>query len=136
RRKIGLCQPQKPLKGNQYHVDSNTLLLTHHSPLQTTVELTAMNPVGLRLSHCRWDYIIWSLFSLVYSNPFCLGLVALIYSVKSRDRKVAGDLEGARSYGTSARFLNIVAIVLSATGFLMFIVIYCTLYYNINRHYY
>ncbi|XP_022611971.1 dispanin subfamily A member 2b-like [Seriola dumerili] len=96
------------------------------------VQYTAVNVIA----EPPKDYIIWSLFSLVYSNPFCLGLVALIYSVKSRDRKVAGDLEGARSYGTSARFLNIVAIVLSATGFLMFIVIYCTLYYNINRHYY
>lgn len=28
------------------------------------------------------DHIVWSLFSIVYSNPFCFGLVALIYSVK------------------------------------------------------
>ncbi|XP_056243098.1 dispanin subfamily A member 2b-like [Seriola aureovittata] len=81
------------------------------------------------------DYIIWSLFSLVYSNPFCLGLVALIHSVKSRDRKMAGNLEGARSYGSSAFCFNIVANVLSATGFLMFIVIYCTIYYNVYHPY-
>uniref|UniRef100_A0A3Q3IK14 Uncharacterized protein n=1 Tax=Monopterus albus TaxID=43700 RepID=A0A3Q3IK14_MONAL len=28
------------------------------------------------------DHIIWSIFNLVYGNMFCLGLAALIYSVK------------------------------------------------------
>uniref|UniRef100_A0A3Q1F4D6 Uncharacterized protein n=1 Tax=Acanthochromis polyacanthus TaxID=80966 RepID=A0A3Q1F4D6_9TELE len=28
------------------------------------------------------DHIIWSIFSFVYLNPFCLGLAALIHSVK------------------------------------------------------
>ncbi|XP_074490043.1 dispanin subfamily A member 2b-like [Sebastes fasciatus] len=41
------------------------------------------------------DHIIWSLLCFMYSNHFCLGLAALIFSIKARDRKVAGDLEGA-----------------------------------------
>lgn len=28
------------------------------------------------------DHIIWSLFSFVYANPCCLGLAALIFSIK------------------------------------------------------
>uniref|UniRef100_A0A7N6FBB4 Uncharacterized protein n=1 Tax=Anabas testudineus TaxID=64144 RepID=A0A7N6FBB4_ANATE len=28
------------------------------------------------------DHIIWSLRCFVYSNPFCLGLAALIFSIK------------------------------------------------------
>ncbi|CAI5665450.1 unnamed protein product [Oreochromis niloticus] len=28
------------------------------------------------------DHIIWSLCCFVYSNPFCLGLAALIYAIK------------------------------------------------------
>uniref|UniRef100_A0A8C6U8S8 Uncharacterized protein n=1 Tax=Neogobius melanostomus TaxID=47308 RepID=A0A8C6U8S8_9GOBI len=56
------------------------------------------------------DYIIWSLLSLIYSNP-CLGLAAVIHSVKARDSKMVGDIEGARSYGSTARRLNIIATV-------------------------
>ncbi|KAM9753204.1 dispanin subfamily A member 2b-like [Menidia menidia] len=58
------------------------------------------------------DHIIWSILCLFYGNPFCLGLAALIFSVKARDRKVVGDLEGARHYGSTARCLNIWATVL------------------------
>ncbi|XP_071349049.1 dispanin subfamily A member 2b-like [Trachinotus anak] len=73
------------------------------------------------------DHIIWSLCCFVYSNPFCLGLAALIYSIKSRDRKVAGDLEGARGYGSTARCLNIVSTILAVTSFLIFIIIFIAL---------
>ncbi|KAI4825708.1 hypothetical protein KUCAC02_021379, partial [Chaenocephalus aceratus] len=55
------------------------------------------------------DHIIWSLCCLFYSNPCCLGLAALIFSIKARDRKVVGDMEGARRYGSTARCLNICA---------------------------
>ncbi|XP_030281036.1 dispanin subfamily A member 2b-like [Sparus aurata] len=64
------------------------------------------------------DHIIWSLCCFVYSNPLCLGLAALIFSIKARDRKVAGDLEGARHYASTARCLNIVATVLASIGVL------------------
>uniref|UniRef100_A0A3P9LJ27 Uncharacterized protein n=1 Tax=Oryzias latipes TaxID=8090 RepID=A0A3P9LJ27_ORYLA len=53
------------------------------------------------------DHIIWSLCCFFYFNPLCLGLAALIFSIKSRDRKIVGDLEGARHYGATARCLNI-----------------------------
>ncbi|KAF7667115.1 hypothetical protein LDENG_00075630 [Lucifuga dentata] len=43
----------------------------------------------------------------MHSNPFCLGLVALCYSVKARDQKVLGDLPGARYYGAAAFYVNI-----------------------------
>ncbi|XP_051808056.1 dispanin subfamily A member 2b-like [Acanthochromis polyacanthus] len=58
------------------------------------------------------DHIIWSIFSFVYLNPFCLGLAALIHSVKARDRKMVGDLQGAQHYGSTARSLNIAATIL------------------------
>ncbi|XP_067359107.1 dispanin subfamily A member 2b-like [Channa argus] len=60
------------------------------------------------------DHIIWSLCCFVYTNPFCFGLAALIYSIRARDRKVAGDLDGARRYGSTARCLNIWATVLAS----------------------
>ncbi|KAI3370927.1 hypothetical protein L3Q82_023479 [Scortum barcoo] len=73
------------------------------------------------------DHIIWSLCCFVYSNLCCLGLAALIFSIKARDRKMAGDLDGARHYGSTARCLNIAATVLVSVIILIcFIVIIIT----------
>ncbi|KAM5138655.1 dispanin subfamily A member 2b-like [Mantella aurantiaca] len=59
------------------------------------------------------DYIILSLFNAMYINCCCLGFLALVFSIKSRDRKLQGDRHGAISYGTTARSLNIAAFILS-----------------------
>ncbi|XP_007505909.1 dispanin subfamily A member 2b-like isoform X2 [Monodelphis domestica] len=60
------------------------------------------------------DYLLFSLFNtVVLGNPCCLGFVALIYSVKSRDRKLVGDLNGALTYAKTSRQINLVAIVLN-----------------------
>nr|Q91499.1 RecName: Full=Dispanin subfamily A member 2b; Short=DSPA2b; AltName: Full=14 kDa transmembrane protein [Torpedo marmorata]AAC59660.1 14 kDa transmembrane protein [Torpedo marmorata] len=66
------------------------------------------------------DHLPWSIFNLFYMNVCCLGLTAMIFSVKSRDRKVVGDVEGARHYGSTARSLNIAATVL---GILLIIIL-------------
>ncbi|KAM5317337.1 interferon-induced transmembrane protein 3-like [Glossophaga mutica] len=58
------------------------------------------------------DHIVWSLFNTLFFNVCCLGFVAFAYSVKSRDRKMAGDVIGARSYASTAKCLNIWALVL------------------------
>ncbi|XP_067892632.1 dispanin subfamily A member 2b-like [Heterodontus francisci] len=68
------------------------------------------------------DHLLWSLFSFFYMNFCCLGFVALVFSVMSRDRKVVGDVEGARHYASTARALNIATTVLSILVFLIFIV--------------
>ncbi|XP_075945909.1 dispanin subfamily A member 2b-like [Anarhichas minor] len=67
------------------------------------------------------DHVIWSIFNVVHWNPFCLGLAALIFSIKARDQKMAGDMSGARHYGSTARCLNIWATVLSCLLSLIFI---------------
>ncbi|XP_030416619.1 interferon-induced transmembrane protein 1-like [Gopherus evgoodei] len=59
------------------------------------------------------DHIIWSIFSTLYVNFCCLGFMALVFSIKARDRKVVGDHSGASSYGSTAKCLNIMALVLS-----------------------
>ncbi|CAK6954421.1 dispanin subfamily A member 2b-like [Scomber scombrus] len=93
----------------------------------TTVNVTTEPPK---------DHIIWSLCCFVYSNPFCLGLAALIYSIKARDRKVAGDLEGARHYGSTARCLNIVSTVLVVITILIFVITIIIVVENAKRMYY
>ncbi|XP_063800818.1 interferon-induced transmembrane protein 1-like [Pseudophryne corroboree] len=69
------------------------------------------------------DHIIWSLFNTMYMNFCCLGLIALVFSVKSRDRKLLGDKSGAHSYGTTARSLNIAATTLSVLFVVVMIII-------------
>ncbi|NWU86260.1 IFM1 protein, partial [Onychorhynchus coronatus] len=59
------------------------------------------------------DHLVWSLCTTLYGNIFCLGLLAFFFSVKSRDRKVLGDHSGALSYGSTAKCLNITALVLN-----------------------
>ncbi|NWT14139.1 IFM2 protein, partial [Vireo altiloquus] len=59
------------------------------------------------------DHLVWSLFNTVYGNVCCLGLLAFVFSVKSRDRKVLGDYSGALSYGSTAKYLNITALVIN-----------------------
>ncbi|KAL4005468.1 hypothetical protein ACER0C_005181 [Sarotherodon galilaeus] len=68
------------------------------------------------------DHIIWSLCCFVYSNPFCLGLAALINSIRARDRKMVGDMDGARRYGSTARCLNITATIIVTTAILISII--------------
>ncbi|XP_074490056.1 dispanin subfamily A member 2b-like [Sebastes fasciatus] len=85
----------------------------------TTVQYTTVN---IKTEPPK-DHIIWSLLCFMYSNPCCcLGWAALTFSIKARDRKVAGDLEGARHYGSTARCLNIGATVLFSIMVLIFII--------------
>ncbi|XP_056349552.1 interferon-induced transmembrane protein 1-like [Oenanthe melanoleuca] len=58
------------------------------------------------------DHLVWSLCTTLYGNFCCLGLMAFVFSVKSRDRKVLGDYSGALSYGSTAKWLNITALVI------------------------
>ncbi|KAJ8252516.1 hypothetical protein COCON_G00218280 [Conger conger] len=69
------------------------------------------------------DHVLWSLFNFVYMNVCCLGFGALYFSIKARDRKVVGDIEGARGYGSKARCFNIVALFLSLLFFIIIIIL-------------
>ncbi|XP_017160646.1 interferon-induced transmembrane protein 3-like [Poecilia reticulata] len=72
------------------------------------------------------NHIIWSLISFVYGNLLCLGLAALIFSIKARDRKMVGDQDGARRHAYTAHVLNVfvtsLAILLSIAALIVVIV--------------
>lgn len=72
------------------------------------------------------DHLIWSVFNTIYMNFCCLGFMALVFSVKARDRKVVGDMNGAKSYGSTAKCLNIAALVLTLLLFVLVIVLVAT----------
>nr|XP_031303925.1 interferon-induced transmembrane protein 1-like [Camelus dromedarius] len=72
------------------------------------------------------DHIVWSLFNTLFLNVCCLGFVAFAYSVKSRDRKMVGDVLGAQSYASTAKCLNVCALVLGILLTIVFIIIFAT----------
>nr|XP_039323347.1 interferon-induced transmembrane protein 3-like [Saimiri boliviensis boliviensis] len=57
------------------------------------------------------DHVIWSLFNTLFMNSCCLDFIAFAYSVKSRDRKMVGDLTGAQAYASTAKCLNVWALI-------------------------
>ncbi|NWV82185.1 IFM1 protein, partial [Dasyornis broadbenti] len=69
------------------------------------------------------DHLVWSLFTTLYCNVCCLGLLALVFSVKSRDRKVLSDYGGAQSYSSTAKWLNIAALVINIIIVIIIIVV-------------
>ncbi|XP_035578822.1 interferon-induced transmembrane protein 1-like [Zalophus californianus] len=95
------------------------------APVTTTV-------INIRSETAVPDHIIWSLFNTIFMNWCCLGFVAFAYSVKSRDRKMVGDLTGAQTYASTAKCLNIWALVLGlllTTGSIVLLVfVYATAY--------
>ncbi|XP_037539006.1 dispanin subfamily A member 2b-like [Nematolebias whitei] len=96
----------------------------------TTVNIVAEPPS---------DYVVWSICNFIYGNMFCLGLAAFIFSIKSRDRKVVGDHQGARHYSSTARCLNIWATVLNIIILLFCIILLISVSVQTSRmmhHYY
>uniref|UniRef100_A0A8D2GCP7 Interferon-induced transmembrane protein 3 n=1 Tax=Theropithecus gelada TaxID=9565 RepID=A0A8D2GCP7_THEGE len=69
------------------------------------------------------DHVVWSLFNTLFMNPCCLGFIAFAYSVKSRDRKMVGDLTGAQAYASTAKCLNIWALILGILMTILLIVV-------------
>ncbi|NXG50374.1 IFM1 protein, partial [Psilopogon haemacephalus] len=59
------------------------------------------------------DHLVWSLCTMLYGNICCLGFMALVFSVKSRDRQVLKDYSGALSYASTSKCLNITALLLN-----------------------
>ncbi|XP_060758778.1 interferon-induced transmembrane protein 3-like [Neoarius graeffei] len=69
------------------------------------------------------DYAVWSICSFIYGNPCCLGLIALIFSMKSRDRKMVGDMTGAKTYSSKVCLLNGIGLALIIISTIIFIVV-------------
>ncbi|CAO2583831.1 Interferon-induced transmembrane protein 1 [Lemmus lemmus] len=80
--------------------------------------------VNIGSSHAPKDYVTWSTFNMMFLNSCCLGFLAYAFSVKSRDRKMAGDVTGAKAYAATAKRLNIGAVVLSIITFIVIIILY------------
>ncbi|XP_078077514.1 dispanin subfamily A member 2b-like [Mustelus asterias] len=102
-------------RSEQVTMNPNSYPYPGQQQVQSTVITVAQNVPPVR------DHFLWSIFNFFYLNFCCLGFVALVYSVKSRDRKVVRDAEGARHYASTARSLNIAATVLNVLFIIIFI---------------
>ncbi|KFW60782.1 Interferon-induced transmembrane protein 3, partial [Pygoscelis adeliae] len=69
------------------------------------------------------DFVLWSFFNSMFCNPFCLGFIALVFSVKARDKKIAQDPAAASTYGKTAKHLNIAAVSLGIVCSIIVIVL-------------
>nr|XP_039322210.1 interferon-induced transmembrane protein 3-like [Saimiri boliviensis boliviensis] len=111
---------------------------THHPPnyeiLKEEHEVAALgvphNPapptstvIHMRSKTSVPDHVVWSLFNTIFMNSCCLGFIAYAYSVKSRDRKMVGDLTGAQAYASTAKCLNIWARILGIIMIILMIII-------------
>ncbi|XP_070622378.1 interferon-induced transmembrane protein 3-like [Erythrolamprus reginae] len=76
------------------------------------------------------DHILWSLCTTLYLNICCLGFFALFFSVKARDRKVIGDYNSAASYGSTAKCLNLIALLLTILSVIAVIIVLVTVVSN------
>ncbi|CAM5164576.1 unnamed protein product [Eretmochelys imbricata] len=68
------------------------------------------------------DYLVLAIFSC-FCPVWPINIVALVFSIMSRNSGQQGDMDGARRLGRMARLLSIVSIVLG----LLIIVLYCSL---------
>uniref|UniRef100_A0A2R9AUI3 Interferon-induced transmembrane protein 3 n=1 Tax=Pan paniscus TaxID=9597 RepID=A0A2R9AUI3_PANPA len=64
------------------------------------------------------DHVVWSLFNTLFMNPCHPGFIAF-----SRDRKMVGDLTGAQAYASTAKCLNIWALILGILTTILLIII-------------
>ncbi|XP_003461342.1 interferon-induced transmembrane protein 2-like [Cavia porcellus] len=90
-----------------------------HGPVPPTSTV-----INIRSDTAVPDHVVWSLFNTIFMNTCCLGFIAFAFSIKSRDRKMVGDVIGAQSYASTAKCLNISALVLSIIMIIVFITLY------------
>ncbi|KAM6115094.1 interferon-induced transmembrane protein 3-like [Pterocles gutturalis] len=69
------------------------------------------------------DFVLWSFFNTLFCNPCCFGFLALVFSIKARDMKIAQDQGAAETYGRTAKHLNIVALCLGIITIIISIVL-------------
>ncbi|KAG9465987.1 hypothetical protein GDO78_017386 [Eleutherodactylus coqui] len=89
-----------------------------YQPVQYAVPVVTVPPVmGAGLGPTYDDYMCWSIVSLLCC---CLpiGVAALIFSCKTQDANARQDLNSARSYSSTARTLNLIAVVLGVLSYI------------------
>ncbi|CAL8320634.1 unnamed protein product [Gadus morhua 'NCC'] len=106
-------------KNSNVHVYTRPTAINASAKMDPDTVVTIVNPV----EHPR-DYVVWSICSFFHANPFCLGLLALIFSFKARDMKVIGDLQRARGYSQWALGFNVAALIILFLTILILVIVF------------
>lgn len=109
-------------------VDPNLTHPVHPIPYQQSygarVNYARPNPnQALELAKIQ-DYMGWSIFNLLCCC-FPFGIIAMIFSSQIRERKLVGDVAGARNLSSKAVIWNIFA-TLAGIGIIVGVVVYYT----------
>ncbi|XP_078511556.1 interferon-induced transmembrane protein 3-like [Lissotriton helveticus] len=89
------------------------------APIDVTVtRTTVITPLVVA---SQPDYLCFSIFNLLCCC-LPLGIVALIYSLKTQDCNARGDLVGARHNSETARTMNRIAFALGFTIFIIYLI--------------
>jgi len=77
------------------------------------------------------DYLVCSIINLVFCG-ICLGIPALIYSIKAREKYRFGRYQEAQDNARTAKKFNIAAFVIGSVCFIFAIVIHIIFFYFLN----
>ncbi|XP_046891890.1 trafficking regulator of GLUT4 1 [Hypomesus transpacificus] len=96
------------------------------SPSRVSLSRTSSTGnAGVQEAQNPKDYLI-----LVIISCFCpvwpVSIVALVYSIMSRNSLQSGDMDGAKRLGRLARLLSIVSIILGLLIIVVYVVVYVT----------
>ncbi|XP_063293514.1 interferon-induced transmembrane protein 1-like [Pelobates fuscus] len=110
-----LAGDSSPINEKHYKPEPGMLQYENFSsqPPQSTVVTILQDDPPIK------DYVLFSVFNIMIANVCCLGFLALVFSVKCRDRKLAGDRHAARSYSATACLLNITTTILTILFFIL-----------------
>uniref|UniRef100_A0A8D0GY59 Uncharacterized protein n=1 Tax=Sphenodon punctatus TaxID=8508 RepID=A0A8D0GY59_SPHPU len=98
----------------------------HDIGVVSTVHPVTPTVINMHYGPPPRDHLVWSIFTTIYMNVCCLGFMALVFSVKARDRKVLGDNSGALSYGSTSKCLNLTALLLTLLFVVVIIILLAT----------
>ncbi|XP_047449955.1 trafficking regulator of GLUT4 1 [Mugil cephalus] len=95
------------------------------SPSKASLSRSSTGNAGVQETPKPKDYLI-----LVIVSCFCpvwpISIVALVYSIMSRNSLQAGDMDGARRLGRLARLLSIVSIILGVVIIVVYVSVHVT----------
>ncbi|XP_029964464.1 trafficking regulator of GLUT4 1 [Salarias fasciatus] len=95
------------------------------SPSKASLSRSSTGNATVQESPKPRDYLILVIFSC-FCPVWPVSIVALVYSIMSRNSLQAGDIDGARRLGRLARLLSIVSIVLGVVIIVVYISISVT----------
>ncbi|XP_049582765.1 trafficking regulator of GLUT4 1 [Syngnathus scovelli] len=112
------------LNGHELNVRSGSAgqldVATPLSPSKASLSRSSTGNAAVQESPKPRDYLILVIISCFFP-VWPVSIVALVYSIMSRNSLQAGDVDGARRLGRLARLLSIVSIVLGVVAIIVFV---------------